>query len=192
LSYVIQNFYNRSRHVILTPRFRFLYILCNLEKFFVFFKFNTILYLMFKLSVYQIDYFFFFIKAFFSRLYIKLLYKTNLELIGNYTNNLTKSSIYWTFANINRFFKFRQSFLSPLLPLDEYLYNYYFFSIKTVNVRINNQLYKNIFFFFMIFFPSLWLQHASYLRYYLNFILITYHFQISRFYNGHFLRIYNF
>lgn len=192
MSYVIQNFYNRNKHIAFTPRFKFLFFLYNIEKLFTFFKFNTFLYFINKSNTYNFDYFFLFLKVFFSKQYVKILYKMNLDLVGNYNNNLTKSAIYHTFNGVstlldNKFFHATLNF-----SFEEYLFNYYFCSLKTVNTRINNQCYKNIFFFFMLVFSFIWYQHSSFIKFYLNFIPITYHFQISRFYNGYFLKIYNF
>lgn len=150
MSYVIQNFYTRSRHSPLTPRFKFLLLLNNLEKFFTFFKFNASLYFLNKLNDYSFDYFFFFLKTFFSKQYLKLLYKTNLSLVGNYDNNLTKGSVFYIFNNIYRFLRNESLDLKLDLLSTEYLYNLYYYSIKILNTKINDQLYKNIFFNFML------------------------------------------
>ena len=48
MSYVIQNFNNFNKKISLTPRVKFLLLLINLEKFFIFFKFNTFLHSFLK------------------------------------------------------------------------------------------------------------------------------------------------
>lgn len=192
MSYVIQNFYDSNKKISLTPRFKFLLILNNLEKFFVFIKINTFLNFTHKLNYFFLNYFFLFFKYFYSKQYIKNLFQINLSLIGNYTNNLTKSYIYNIFFNIYSFFKINNLTFNQNVISKTYLFNLYFYTIKTFNVKINNNFYKNIFFYFMLINPFIWYQHTSNLKIYLNFILINYNIRISRFYNGHFLRIYNY
>ena len=192
MSYVIQNFYDSNKKISLTPRFKFLLILNNLEKFFVFIKINTFLNFTHKLNYFFLNYFFLFFKYFYSKQYIKNLFQINLSLIGNYTNNLTKSYIYNIFFNIYSFFKINNLIFNQNVISKTYLFNLYFYTIKTFNVKINNNFYKNIFFYFMLINPFIWYQHTSNLKIYLNFILINYNIRISRFYNGHFLRIYNY
>lgn len=175
-----------------TPRIKFFFLLNNLEKFFVFFKFNTFLQSFLKINDFNITYLNLFFKYFFSKQFIKFTHQFNLDFIGNYTNNLTKSYVYYFYFNLNNFLKIK---LNPSLTLKSnklFLYNLYYFSIKTLNIKINSLFYKNIFFYFMLINPFLWYQHTSNLKFYLNFIFINYSLKISRFYNGHFLRIYNY
>lgn len=192
MSYVIQNFYDCNRKITTTPRFKFLFFLINLEKFFIFLKFNNFLSFNKKPNSFFLDYFFVFIKYFFSKNYIKMFNNLNLEYVGTYLNNLTKSYIYHIFKNIDFFLNFSAPRLEFNLFKNEYFYNSYFFSIKTINTRINNRLFKNSFFFLMLSMPYIWYQHSSFIRFYLNFILVNYNLKIARFYNGYFLRIYNF
>lgn len=174
-----------------TPKLKFLFILINLEKFFIFFKFNIFLYFLNKTNAYVYDYLFIFLKVFFFKSYIRILNNMNLDLVGNYTNNLIKSSIYCIFIRITRFFNNKKIDVIFNFINNYYFFNLYFYSVKNVNIRINNQLFKNIFFFWMLILPYIWYQCVSISNFYLNFLLITYHFQISRFYNGYFLKIYS-
>ncbi len=192
MSYVIQNFYDSNKKISLTPRFKFFFILNNLEKFFIFFKLNTFLNATFKINFFNISYFHIFFKYFFSKQFIKFIYQLNLNYVGNYTNNLTKSYIYYIFYNINNFFKTSYLNFKNIEPNSFWIYNLYYFSIKTLNIKINSNFYKNIFFYFMLINPFLWYQHTSNLKFYLNFIFINYTLKTSRFYNGYFLRIYNY
>ena len=192
MSYVIQNFSDFNKKVNLTPRFKFIFIFNNLEKFFIFLKLNTFLNMSNNLNYNNLNYYNIFFKYLFSKQFIKFLFQLNLNLIGNYTNNITKSSIYGIFFNLNNFFNLNKIYIRNKLHIKNYLFNLYFLPIKTLNIRINNNFYKNIFFYFMIINPFLWYQHSSNLKFYLNYIFINYIFKISRFYNGHFLRIYNY
>lgn len=192
MSYVIQNFYDFNKKLSLTPRLKFLLILSNLEKFLIFIKINTFLYNTNKINIFNLNFFFLFFKYFFSSLYLKLLFQTNLNLIGTYTNNLTKSYVFYVFFNIFNFFKKTSTKWIKLKLSNNFLFNLYFYPIKVLNLRVNNTFYKNVFFYFMLINPFIWYQHTSNIRFYLNFIFVNYYFKISRFYNGHFLRIYNY
>ena len=192
MSYVIQNFISTGKKTSLTPIIKFLLLLNNLEKFFIFFKFNTFLHSFLKTNNFQIRHLNLFFKYFFSKQFIKFTYNFNLDFVGNYTNNLIKSYVYYFYLNLNNFFKFKTNFNFTSNSTNFFLYNTYYFPIKTLNVKINSFFYKNIFFYFMLVNPFLWYQHTSNLKFYLNFIFINYTLKISRFYNNHFLRVYNY
>jgi hypothetical protein len=155
MSYVIQNFSDFNKKVNLTPRFKFIFIFNNLEKFFIFLKLNTFLNMSNNLNYNNLNYYNIFFKYLFSKQFIKFLFQLNLNLIGNYTNNITKSSIYGIFFNLNNFFNLNKIYIRNKLHIKNYLFNLYFLPIKTLNIRINNNFYKNIFFYFMIINPFL-------------------------------------
>ncbi len=193
MSYVIQNFNDINKRVTLTPRFKFFFLLKNLNKFLIFFKFNSFLNSFSKINNLEINHLNVFLKYFFSKQLIKFTYQFNLTYVGNYTNNLIKSYIFYFFFNLNNFFKFNTCiFINKKYHTSEFLYNIYYFSIKSLNVKIPSLFYKNIFFYFMLINSFIWYQHTSNLKFYLNFIFINYNLKISRFYNGHFLRVYNY
>lgn len=192
MSYVIQNFNDINKKITFTPRVKFFFLLNNLEKFFIFFKFNTFLQSFLKINDFNVTHLNLFFKYFFSKQFIKFTHQFNLNFIGNYTNNLTKSYVYYFYFNLNNFLKIKFNSYLTLKSNKFFLYNLYYFSIKTLNIKINSSFYKNIFFYFMLINPFLWYQHTSNLKFYLNFIFINYSLKISRFYNGHFLRVYNY
>lgn len=192
MSYVIQNFYDFNKKINLTPRFKFFFFLNNLEKFFFFLKINTFLNLANKLNLNQLNNFNIFFKYFFSKQFIKFFFQLNLNLIGQYNNNITKSSIYTIFYNFNKFFNLNKMHLKKNFQSETLIFNNYFLPIKTLNIRLNNTFYKNIFFYFMLINSFIWYQHSSSLKFYLNFIFINYTLKSFRFYNGHFLRVYNY
>lgn len=191
MSYVIQSFYQANRKFTFTPRLKFFIILNNLNKFFFYLKLNTFINLTLRVTFLQISVPFLFTKYFFNKLYLKLIFKTNLTLVGNYTTNLTKSYAYYIYKNLYNFFTYSYSFYIKKTPSPFYFFNIYFFSIRVMNTRINNNLYKNVFFFFLISLPFLWYQHTSLLKFYLNFIFVTYSLKALKLYNGPFLKIYN-
>lgn len=191
MSYVIQNFYDNKK-IALTPRFRFFYILNNLEKFFIFFKLNTFFKFTNISNNFKINYFFLFFKYFFSKQYIKLIYNINLFFVGNYTNNLTKSFIFLIFFNLINFFKNEKIILNVQFLKNFFFFNIYLVPIKLINIKLNRLFYKNIFFYFMLTNSFLWYQHTSYFSFFYNFIFINYSLKTFRFFNNHFLRIYNF
>jgi hypothetical protein len=192
MSYVIQNFNDYNKKINLTPRFKFFFLLNNLEKFFFFFKINTFLNLSTKLNLNQINNFNIFFKYFFSKQFIKFFFQLNLNLVGQYTNNLTKSSLFNIFYNFNKFFNLNKTFYLKIYYPSHLIFNIYFLPIKTLNIRINNTFYKNVFFYFMLSNSFIWYQYSSNLRFYLNYIFVNYTLKSFRFYNGHFLRIYNY
>ncbi len=192
MSYVIQNFYDSNRKLNLTPRFKFLFFMNNLEKFFFFFKINTFSSLSNKLNLNKINNFNIFFKYFFSKQLIKFFFQLNLNLVNNYNNNVLKSSIFIIFYNFNKFFNINKFFLNKNFENTFLLFNFYFLSIKTINIKINNNFYKNLFFYFMFINSFIWFQYCNSFKFYLNFIFINYTLKSFRFYNGHFLRIYNY
>lgn len=192
MSYVVQNFYDCNHRVAITPRLRFIFILTNLNKFFIFMKFNSFFFNLEKTNLTKLNISLNFVRYFFSRQYIKLIYKMNLLFVGNYDNNFTRSVVYYTFYNIERFVNPQTTVLDIDLLDEHYLFNYYFLPIKTINTKINKHLYKNVFFYFMLLSPFLWQQKAVSLRFYLNFIFTNFNLRILRFYSGYFLKIYNF
>ena len=153
MSYVIQNFYEINKKVTTTPRYKFLFIMNNLNKFLIFIKLNTFLYSTNKLNIFNLNFFFLFYKSFFSKQYFKLFNQINLSLVSNYTNNLLKSFIYNIFFSIFNFFKFKKIKNVNLQFNTSFLFNIYFFPIKVLNIKINNLFYKNIFFYFLLINP---------------------------------------
>lgn len=150
MSYVIQNFYDSNKKVNLTPRLKFFFFLNNLEKFFFFVKINTFLNLSNKLNLNKLNNLNIFFKYFFSKQFIKFLFQLNLNLVGQYTNNITKSSIFLIFYNLNKFFNLSKISFYKNFQFNCLAFNLYYLPIKTLNVRINNNFYKNIFFYFML------------------------------------------
>lgn len=192
MSYVIQNFYDYNKKITLTPRFKLLLILNNLEKFLIFIKLNTFLYFTNKFNYLHFNYFFFFFKHFFAKKYLKLIINANLTLVSNYTNNLIKSLIFNIFFFLINNFKYINISIKKFNIKTLFLLNLYFYSIKVINININKTFYKNIFFFFLLTNSFIWYQYSSNLKFYLNFIFINYSLKIFRFYNNYFLRIYNY
>ena len=192
MSYVTQNFNDLNKKINLTPRFKFFFFLNNLDKILFFIKINTFLNISNKLNFNNFNFLNNFFKYFFSKQFIKFLFQLNLNLVGHYTNNLTKSSIYIIFFNLNKTFTYSKIFKYKYYSFRSLVFNFYYLSIKTFNVRINNSFYKNIFFFFLLNNSFIWYQHNSFLQFYLNYIFANYTLKSFRFYNGHFLKVYNY
>ncbi len=194
MSYVIQNFYDYHKKIKLNPRFKIFFFLNNLEKFFIFIKINTLFNINYRFNNLYLFYFNLFFKYFFSKYYVKLIYNFNLKLINNYTNNLTKSSIYFFFFNFNNFFSLKKVKLLKFKVLSLNFQNTYLTPIKTLNISLtnSNNLYRNVFFYLLLINPFIWYQNSSSFFFYLNYIFINYTLKIFRFYNGYFLRIYNY
>lgn len=192
MSYVVQNFHPLSRHIVMTPRFKYLTVFNSLNLIVMFFKKNLHLY-FFNLNPYsKFDFFLVFYKYFFFRQYTKIFNSLNLKLSGPYTNNVTKSAVFFSLCFIEQQFLSYSFKPKQVKPHDNLVFNSYFLSIKLANIKLTKRFYKNAFFFFMMFSSHLWYQHSTSLKFYLNFFFTNPYFNVYTFYNGYFFRIYNF
>jgi hypothetical protein len=74
----------------------------------------------------------------------------SINLVNNYTSNMAKSSIFSIFYNFNKFFNTENRLIfHKNFDYKDLIFNLYFLPVKTLNIRINNNFYKNIFFYFM-------------------------------------------
>lgn len=189
MSYVVQNFYNSSKLITITPKFKKLLYLLNNDKFFFFFKINEITKFLnknFKLLNFNL-----YFKYFYIYKLMNVFFKFNYELTTNYDNNLFKSIIFFNLNNFNdylnlnsyKLFKFKYEF---------FLYNTYFYSIKIINFKINKKFYENYFFFLMLFTTQFWCSYIQFFSFNINFIFLLYDIQKYNFYNGFFFYIYNY
>lgn len=195
MSYVIQNFNESRRKLILTPRIKQLFFLLHVDKFIFFIKFSTLFSLASHLNTSIGSSNLIFIKYFFSKLHLKLLNSLNLQNVGFYLNNLIKSYVYLSFQKLNSSFetKFNLNFKKySYFSNSYYFFNLYWAPIKLLRVRINNNFFKNVFFFLMFHASFLWYSHNSNIRFYLNFLIINRNLNINRFFGSYFLKIYNF
>jgi hypothetical protein len=153
LSYVIQNFYTLSKHIVVTPKFKYLILLKNINLLFIFFKTNLILFLIKQNNFLHFTYFSLFFKYFFSKSFIKIINKINLKLNGTYSNNTVKSTIFYFFKNLsfNLTSDNNDYLIKNLNIYNTLLFNHYFLSIKLINLKINKKLYKNFFFYLILF-----------------------------------------
>ena len=191
MSYVIQNFFDCNKKIILTPRLKNLLFLVNFNKFLIFLKLNSFFFFNNFHNNFKITYHYLFFKSFYSKFFFKFFSKLNINF-SNYDNNLNRSVVYKIFFNTNNFLKNKTIVKSNIFFNNFFLYNSYFISFKILNLKLNSFFYKNIFFFFFINNFFIWIQNTNNFKFYLNFIFINFNWKISRFYNSHFLRIYNY
>lgn len=193
MSYVVQNFYEANKKIILTPRFKAFFFLMHLKKFIIFIKLNVFFSYTKIFNIFKLNHFFIFFKHFFSNQFFKILYKNHIFSVSNFDNNLIKSYSFNFYYLINQNFNnnFIKFNIDPFAFKTVFLYNNYLLPIKIINIKLNKNFFKNIFFFFFIHNFFLWIQIDNKFKFYLNFIFIIYNWKISRFYNTHFLRIYN-
>lgn len=192
MSYVIQNFADLTKKPITTPRFKFFFFLINIDKFFIFLKFNNFLNFNKIQNSLTLSYSNLFIKSFFSKSYIKIINNLNFNFTGFYLNNLIKSYVFLFFKTLSLFLKFNTGVILTSNYKHLYLYKFYLMPIKTLNIKVNDKLFKNLFFYFMFFTSSVWYQHTSFFNFYLNFIIVNSNLKINRFFNTYFLKIYNY
>lgn len=142
MSYVIQNFNDCNKKITLTPRLKFFLFYKNLKKISFFFKINTFN---------NFNNFNNFFKYFFSKQLTKTIFQLNLTLVNNYENNLIKSYIFYIFYSFIHFFKNTNTIINSNKITNILLYNVDVNSIKVIDIKINKNFYKNIFFVFMLF-----------------------------------------
>jgi hypothetical protein len=184
MSYVIQNFAKKSHHVVVTPRFKIFLILKWMNFFLFFFRFDHVY--KKKLKFVKL-FFFFFRKGLFTTFYNSLK-----NLSANYSNKITNTAVYWSFNLLNNFWDSKVVNELPIEIYNSSLFNSYFLSIKTINVKITKTYFKYVYFFFLFYLSDLWLQFDMSFKFYLNFFFIRNNFKIYKFHNGYFLRLYNF
>jgi hypothetical protein len=192
MSYLIQNYYVFNKLINMIPRVKFLLILINNEKFFLFFKINLLWIFLNKNFLNKFTYFFDFFKYLYIYNFNKFFYKINLNLSSNYYNNLKKSIVFWNFKNFYLFLNNKNNMIYQYRIKNLFLYNLYFYSIKVVNFRTNKRYFTGIIFFFMTLTPILWYNHSLFLKYYYNFFLLFFESYFFPFYNGFFFNVYNY
>lgn len=193
MSYVIQNFFQPSRNITITPKFKLLNFLNNINLFLLFFKLNIFSGFLNFGSNRSLNFFYIFNKYFFSFYILKLIKKSNQKILSVYTNNFFLSILFYNYKIIKNHLSSGFIFFNQLIPFKNYyFFNLYFLSVKLVKVNVIKKFYKNIFFFFLLLWPSLWFQHNPYFKFSLNFFFCTSTIQIFKFYNGPFFKVYNF
>lgn len=176
----------------MTPRFKFLITLKSLKQILIFFKLNSFLFSTNRFPSPLINHFSLFYKYFYFTQLFKIIQKTNLLLVGGYTNNLKKSVVYYSLKLLNSSLDRKTSAEVKVKQYEKLVFNQYFLSVKLTNFQINNKFYKNVFFSLLLSLPNLWHSYTFFLKYYLNFFFLNYNTQLFKFYNGHFFKVYNF
>jgi hypothetical protein len=192
MSYVIQNFYNLPRLIVITPKLKFLMILNSLDCIYVFLKSNNYLFIHHTSADSPFGFLVLLFRVFFIKNINNIFNKLNHKLTSKYPNEVAKGAIYWSYRSLQLFLSKNYTILGYLYFKNYLFFNLYFLSIKVINIKLHKTFYKNIFFYLMLFIPSIWYAHHEFMRFYLNFFFIKYNLQICKFYNGHFLRVYNF
>lgn len=192
LSYVIQNFYNVNQSLVLNQKLYLIWINRNSPLILTFINKNWILLinnlscLSNSVSLYQLTRFFF--NTGFYMLFKTLLTKWKPFLTTNYTKSLQ----YWVFKlNISLISK--QVINSNLINVEDVLlHNQYFISIPISNISLHNKYYRIVMIKFinMLILPwQLWNRNYNIS---FKFLLLTKNFNLIRYYNTYFFKIYNF
>ena len=192
LSYVIQNFYNVNQSLVLNQKLYLIWINRNSPLILTFINKNWILLinnlscLNNSRSLYQLTRFFF--NTGFYMLFKTLLTKWKPFLTTNYTKSLQ----YWVFKlNISLISK--QVINSNLINVENVLlHNQYFTPIVISNISLHNKYYRIVMIKFinMLILPwQLWNRNYNIS---FKFLLLTKNFNLIRYYNTYFFKIYNF
>ena len=194
MSYVIQNFYDANKKIIPTPRFKSLFFLINLKKFIIFIKLITFFNYSNLFNTFRLNELSTFFKYFFANQFFKILYKNNVLNVANYDNNIIKSYTYTFYYFINEMFTISLIKFNNNVSLykSNLLYNNYLLPIKIINIKLSKTFFKNVFFFLFINNFFIWIQIDNKFKFYLNFMFTCFTWKIFRFYNTHFLRVYNY
>jgi hypothetical protein len=147
VSYVIQNFNQPNKHLVLTPKFKLLVLLKSMKQVFFFFKINSFLYNVRRFNTTLLNYSILFYKYFYFSQLFKMVQRSNLNLSGSYSNNLKKSITYFILYLFNLYLDSKTTVVSPITHEKNLISNLYFYSIKVVNFQLNNKFYKNFLFF---------------------------------------------
>lgn len=193
MSYVIQNFSNYPKLIVVTPRFRFTIILTLMPHLCVLFNFNFYCSRTTSNWKIELNHLSFFYKFLHISQPGSLVRSLNLKYVGNYSNNYLKSVVFHSLSRLEN------HFCAPTEPLFKeashqklFLYNSRFLARKTANYKINKEFYLSSFFWLLAINTRIWSPRTRVTFFYFNFILINLNDQIFHFYNGRFFKIYNF
>lgn len=192
MSYVIQNFFYSARNLTITPKVRFLIVLKLIHYLIFFFRFSYYMFFSSRFFPNQPMVLIPFFQVFFVRHPAKTLETLNFKLVGNYLNNTIQSSVYWSFRILSHYLRYETLLTTPVYVSKFLLFNSVFLSIKVINIPLNKKMYDSVFFFLMAHLSQLWYCPMQNISFYLNFFFTPYSFQMFKFFNGYFLRIYNF
>lgn len=191
VSYVIHNFYNISRVIIITPRLKQFIVFLNNDKIFFFFKLNMFLKFLNKSQIFNSTN----IALYFRFLFLENTFHFFHKIFGyfkvNYISNFMKSLL---FLNLQTFDKMISNVkcVNVLSHSDELLFNFYFISIKLINFNVNKKFYENIYFLLMFLDLNFWSVYTKFFKIYNNFLLVNNEIQINIFFNGFFFSVYNY
>jgi hypothetical protein len=167
-------------------------LLINLPKLFFFYKLNIKIlekkWFFEKISLCLI----FFLKYFFNFNITKHFLRLDSKIWSYYTNNLTKSFIFWKFLLTYYFFRKPNMFAHSFKIENVWNFNSSLLLIRTSQQFLLRKPYKNIFFFFLYYVMSSWTQLNLTFKFNLNYLLLSNNFFLFKFYNGPFFKIYNF
>ena len=191
MSYVIQNFNHTTKRVSVTPKFKYLLFYNNITLILFFFKNTAFLLLNGVFNFLNFNYFFNIYKFFYIKEYSKLCSELSVNLSGSVQNNLINGAVSRVLSRIEQ-----NSW--NLLPAVTHLnfenfspFNQYFLALKITYVKLNKNFYKNLFYFVLLFLPHFWYQHTFNVKFYLNFLVLSFNLQLYSFYGGPFFKIYN-
>lgn len=182
MSYVIQNF-NNSCSLALTPKIKLILFLKNKDFIFYLLKY---FYKIFNFKYCNISYVFY--KIFFKNTLFKLKNLISIKLLNYYKNTFSLSLVYWNLLYIC-------NFKNNLKNSD--IFNYfnvkevYLIPVKTFPAFFRNKFFKILFFNFIFYLFNVWSDFNINFNFNISFFFINYNFQLYKFYNGPFFKIYN-
>lgn len=175
----------------MTPKLKYLIFLKSFKYVLIFIKIN--------LQIFNTNVFYFlrtsslllFYRYFYYFKLLKFFNIINLNLVGNYNNNLKKSIVFYNFKFLDNVFEQRPLSLINIAPKKHLLFNQYYTSIKIVNFQLNKRFFQSVFFYFLNAFSYMWVHSDFLFKFYLNFFFASYSLNMYKFYNGRFFKVYN-
>lgn len=192
MSYVIQNFYNPDKRIILNYRIKYYLIFNNWNIILFFFKTYFINFyhnnwspaLVYHASKIQTTKF---------NNWFNFFYKNSFYLPNFYPNNLYLSILYWNFKTLLSF-----SYTSSQHPFQFFHFSCLPFSaiywkpIKTVYFELNKNFYDKIIMFLFYYNQVIWYNFDKNFNIKFSFLIVYPLFRLNVFYNNFFFPIYNF
>ena len=192
MSYVIQNFYTINQSLVLNQKLYLTWISKNTPLILTFIiknwtlLLNNLSYHNHSISLYQLNRFFFNVGLY-------TLLKTLLTKWKPFlTTNYTKSLQYWIFKlSISLIEKSPVSSKTVTIE-DNLVYNQYYNNVVVSNISLHNKYYRSVMLKFITLLTVNWQMWNRNFNISFKFAIINKNFNIIRFYNSYFFKMYNF
>lgn len=191
MSYVVQNFYDKSPLLVKSPRILSVLYFNSFDKFAMFLKLNNFWFYLQKSYNFSINYFNVFYRYFFKKNPHKLILTHSYKPFGFYRMNLGISAYSLLLSNFlkllnNKVFSYKRITGDNL---NEYVY---LTPVKFLNFWTKMSFSKTTTLLFFFHTHFIWLQYSPDIKFWKNFIATSESYHFLSVYGGYFCKIYNF